>query len=178
MKVASVAVLTAILAAAAPAHAEPDESKSEAKSETTAFTLSLGGTLASASLMAYGLSRPAASGVAMFDIGLLSTLITPSLGHFYAGDIWTAGLGMRAAGGAVALVGVAQALGCLDTEDTCNFVGGGGLALTAGGVLAAAGAFYDIATAPKAARRYNAKHVSLVPASPGANVGLSIAGQF
>ena len=116
----------------------------------------------------------------MFDVALLSTLITPSLGHIYAGDYWTAGLGMRAAGGAVALVGVAQALDCgiIYASKECGFFSGGEAALVLGGTLAAAGAIYDIATAPKSARRYNERRFSIVPASPGANIGLSIAGQF
>ena len=40
------------------------------------------------------------------------------------------------------------------------------------------GVIWDIATARSAVRRYNENHISLVPAAPGANLGLSIAGRF
>lgn len=173
MKLAVVAALTATLAA--PAHAEPEESSP--KSETTALALSLGGTLASAGLMAYGLSRgPEKAGVAMFDVGLASALITPSLGHFYAGKVMTTGLVLRGAGAAIAAVGAAQSLGCWD--NTCNAWDSGLVALGVGASVAAVGAIWDIATAPKAARDYNARHVRIAPIGPGGSIGLGFMGEF
>jgi hypothetical protein len=179
MQLASVAVFTAILAAAAPARAETDAPKSE----NTALALSLGGTLASAGLMASGfslMSHDDETGARLMGVGLMSFAITPSLGHIYSGKILTGGLALRAGGAAVALVGVAQALDCgiIWSSKDCGFFTSGEAAVLLGGTLAAAGVIWDIASAPRAARRYNEKHISLVPAAPGASLGLSLAGRF
>lgn len=174
MKLACTLALIASLAAGT-AHAEPDSPKNE----NTALALSLGGTLASAGLMAYGVMRDGdeASGV-LIGAGLVSSLVTPSLGQFYSGRILTPGLGLRVAGGAVALIGVAQTLSCVSADRDCDSFTDGPATIALGGGLAALGAVLDIATAPRAARSYNERHLQLVPASTGANLGLSLTGRF
>jgi len=179
MKLAAVAVLAATLTAAAPAHAETDPPKSE----TTALALSLGGSLASVGLMAAAFSdlvHEDETTAHLFGAGLLSLAITPSLGHIYSGKVLTGGLALRAGGAALALVGLAQALDCglIEVRRSCGFFESGEAAVVLGGTVAAAGVIWDIATAPRAARRFNEKHVTLVPAAPGASLGLSLAGRF
>ena len=177
MKFVCVAALTTTIATIAPAQAEP----SSPKSETTALALSLGGTVASVGVAAYGFANmidghEESSSVGLWAGGLLSLVITPSLGHIYAGDGMTNGLALRAGGAAVAVVGFFQWARC--TDENCGFLEGGHPTLLVGGGLAAAGVIWDIATARKAARRTNEKRLSLVPAAAGAKVGLSLAGSF
>ena len=177
MQLASVAVLTATLAAAAPADADTDPRPP--RSENVALGLSLGGSLMSVGLMAAALSdlpNDDSDAATLWATGILTLAITPSLGHLYAGDVWTPGLGVRAAGAALAAVGAVQSVDCL--FESCGFVDGGGAALVAGAGLVAIGAVWDIATARDAARRYNEKRISLVPSAPGANIGLSLVGRF
>jgi hypothetical protein len=188
MKLACLALAATLAAASAPALANPSEPTSPAtdgKDPTTALTLSLGGTLVSAGMMGYALHRLASrtdsyndsTGVTIFDIGLFSTLITPSLGQFYAGNYLSTGLVIRGAGAAVAAVGAVQAIGCVDSSTSCN---DGKVALAIGAGVVAVGAIWDIVDAPRAANRWNLKHVQLAPVSvgTGSSVGLGVSGQF
>jgi hypothetical protein len=115
-------------------------------------------------------------------LGLAAATVGPSLGQWYAGRWFTAGLGIRLA--STALVVTALELdrrchaGCgkEGTYATLAYVGIGGLVV---------GAVHDIVTAPGAAREYNQKHaltLSLGPTllrSPGGPAyGLAAHGSF
>jgi hypothetical protein len=140
------------------------------RSETRATALALGGTLASISTIALGYysvatTDPAAGvdigGGLMVLTGAASLLVTPSLGHFYAGERFTTGMALRLGGATAAITSLAATRGdclalCSQTEKTAS---------TRWQVLAATGAatfvagvVWDIATAHGAARDYNRDH--------------------
>ena len=174
MKLACLAAATALLASTA-AHADTPEG---GKDENTALLLSLGGTAASVALVVAGANSEGSNGDSLVTIGLLSSLVTPSFGHWYAGDYFTAGMGMRAGGGLLAIVGLGQALGCAfaeESDSSCNGDSGAAFMLLGVG-LYAGGTIYDIATAPSAARRWNEHHLQLSPmmVSSGAHSGMGV----
>ena len=126
------------------------------KSADTALMLSLGGTAASIGLVVAG---GAANNGGMVAAGLLSSLVTPSFGEWYAGKPLTAGMGIRVASAAAEIAGIAEALKCWDTENSCSSNDGAAGALMLGGLIGyAAGTIYDIADAPSSAREYNRAH--------------------
>ena len=165
-----------LVLAARIASAEPDT-----RSENTALLLSLGGTAASVAMIASGEHNHSNGGDSLVTIGVLSTLVTPSFGHWYAGDYLTAGMGIRAASAASMLVGVGQIVSCEGTDHSCD--NSAGFFIIGGLIGYGAGALYDIATAPRAARRYNAEHRTFVmptvlnPPS-GPVMGVGIGGSF
>lgn len=152
------------------------------KSEDTAFALSLGGTAASAALIVGGFSSNNA-GLAL--AGMASSLVTPSLGQWYAGKPLTAGMGIRAASAVATIVGFGEALSCLD-EENCQTPDSAAYLLFGGLAGYAVGTIYDLATAKDAAREYNAKHgwrVTVAPtalrtASGQSTMGVGIGGSF
>ena len=172
--------LVASVAAASVAHADPGDEGP--KSPDTALQLSLGGTLASAAMLGIGLSSNN-GGLAM--AGLATSLVTPSLGEWYAGKPLTAGMGIRVASAAAEIAGLAEAFKCIDAEDTCsNDSGAAGLLIFGGLIGYAAGTIYDIADAPRSAREYNRMHswqitptVMRTP-SGDAKMGVGIGGTF
>lgn len=146
------------------AHADDGSSPSDgARSEHTALALSLGGTAASIAVTAVGFST---DNHALGVVGLGSTLLTPSLGEWYAGKPLTIGMGIRAASTVAFLAGVAGT--CTDVpcenhfDSAASYLMVGGLAGMAGGAL------YDIVTAKAAAREYNAKHGYTLTVAPTA----------
>lgn len=203
MKLAALASLVAgitVTALAAPASAqpaltplvepasaprEPLATPADAKSPTTAILLSLGGTAGSLALMVAGANSSGANADSLVTVGLLSTLVTPSLGHWYAGHYLTGGMAMRAGGGVLVIAGLAQALGSsLDSENSGSGDNGdsGAAMFLVGAGLYVGGALYDIATAPSAAERWNTTHLQLAPTmvSSGTHttVGLGLGGSF
>ena len=195
MKLAAAATVATALAAATPAHAQPAltpalvpagprepahvANQDEEKSGSTALLLSLGGAVGSLALTVVGANMENGSGASLMTVGVLSSIITPSFGHWYAGEYWTAGLGMRAGGGIAFVAGAAQAFGCIDAENSCD--DGAALVLVGAG-LYIGGTLYDIATAPSAAERWNEKHLQLAPTvvSSGTHqtLGLGLGGAF
>lgn len=151
------------------------------KNPGTALLLSLGGTAASAALVIAGGENDSAG---MITAGLVTSLVTPSLGEWYAGKPLTAGMGIRAASAAATMVGFAQALSCIDAEGSCQSADSAGVLIAGGLIGYATGTIYDIATAPRVARAYNRHHaVTLQPAmvrTPGGmtTVGVGIGGTF
>ncbi|HEY0482731.1 MAG TPA: hypothetical protein VGD37_34655 [Kofleriaceae bacterium] len=129
-------------------------------SESTALWLSLGGTAMSWTILIAGLKaddgNPAAGRIA--EIGAFGTLFAPTLGHWYAREIGTRGLGLRLAGVGALMFGAILVLGC---EDECGSSGPAAGALLLGAGLYVAGTIDDIATAPSAARRYNQRFSGL-----------------
>ena len=196
-KLATFSVLAATLLPASLAHADDGEAPGQTpmmqpgvtagttapKNEDTAFALSLGGTAASAALTVAGFSSDS-GGLAL--AGLASSLVTPSLGEWYAGKPLTAGMGIRAVSAVVTVVGFGESLACIDTDDECHTPDSAGYLLLGGLVGYAAGSIYDIATAKRTAREYNESHgwhVTLAPAavrtaSGQSTMGVGIGGTF
>ena len=143
------------------------------KNAGTAVLLSLGMTAGGLGLAALGDSEriPALStaGSIMFVVG-------PTAGHIYAGHAWNAGLGARLAGAGVAMLGVVEAVGCIDgcSSDRGNAAA---VLLIGGGLLYVGGGLYEIATAGEAAHRYNREHGFEATVVPTGN-GVALAGRF
>ena len=185
------AAAAAVLTVATAAHAQaPGQTLASVppdvgpKDPDTALLLSLGGTMASHALVLAGLVSD--NGDLILG-GLATSLVTPSLGQWYAGKPLTAGMGIRAASALVTIAGVAQSLECLDfegSETSCHGGDSAGLLIAGGLIGYATGTIYDVATAPRAAREYNHRHaVTVQPSllrtpSGGTSVGVGIGGTF
>lgn len=104
-------------------------------------------------------------------------VIGPSMGHVYADGTWlTTGFKIRVAGSALVLATAAGTLtNGLDLETSLTL-------FAAGGVTYFVGSIYDIATAPSATRRRNARdraaQLHLAPIVSQAGAGLSLTGVF
>jgi hypothetical protein len=162
--------------------ASADSDVLEPKSRTEAIVLSASGTALSLSLVTAGL---ATSNSTVLSAGVLSSLVTPSAGEIYAGQIVTWGMAMRVASAGIGLAGVSEALKCFDSEGTCqNNQGLATTLLLVGGLGYASGIIYDIATAGTAVDHYNNKHgLRVTPlvarsATTGQTFGLGLSGSF
>jgi hypothetical protein len=181
-KLLVLAVAATALCSATVAHADPTESGDRGpKDPTTALELSLGGTAASGALLGIGIG---ANNGGMIAAGVLSSLVTPSLGEWYAGKPVTLGMGLRAASAFVLLAGLSESLKCLDETDCTNNTQAAGALVLGGLVGYAGGTIYDIALAPSAARDFNREHqIHLAPTymrtpSGNATMGVGIGGTF
>lgn len=185
MKLAALAAV-ATLAVGTSAHAQPALTPAQPRSApvdadrkdpTTATLLSLGGTAASVGLFLVGVDR---EDEGLVTAGLLTSLVTPSLGHWYAGDYFTPGLGLRLGGATLVMAGVASAIGSIDNENSSGDQGATMFVLGAG--LYVGGTLYDLATAGRAAESWNTAHLQFAPTmvSSGAHttVGLGLGGSF
>ena len=91
------------------------------RSPGTALALSLGGTAAAYAMVAWGTAAPdSAAGQTMGWVGVGSALIAPSLGHWYAGEGFTTGLGLRLGGAGMGAVGALSLQRC--TEESGDLV--------------------------------------------------------
>ena len=207
MRISGILLALAFSTASARADDDPPAPpKPEHKSEDTAFWLSAGSTAAAAGMiglglaMSYGFSPTADNpprllkvplhnwGNGIADAGAFALLFTPSIGHWYAHEIWTRGMTIRALGFvALAGAGVAGlANACFDPADfDCPPPNEGAQeAEVAFEILAAAlftaGAIDDVATARSAAGEYNRTHArsTIMPLVQAHAVGLGIAGAF
>jgi hypothetical protein len=133
------------------------------KNEDTALAWSLGGTAASVGMMVIGAKS---NNGELAVAGALSSLITPSLGEWYAGQYMTWGMGLRAAGLVSMTAGAVDSF-CWDNCDQ-NKVSQGRTLLTLGMIGYIGGALVDIAGAPHAARSYNEAHASHLSFAPTA----------
>lgn len=173
----SLAVLAALALTSRVAAADD-----QLKNPDTALAWSVAGTAASVGVVAIGAQTHNSS---LVGWGVLSSLLTPSLGEWYAGKYVTAGMGLRLLGGAVAIAGVAQAFetSCyIDCNSSSSSTSGGGLVLV-GLATFAGGTLYDIATARSAARDYNTSHrLTVLPTvlhpPSGPVYGLGVGGRF
>ena len=178
-KLVALVVAAAALCSTTLAHA--DDGDEGPKDPSTALALSLGGTLASGALVAIG---AAANNGDIAAAGVLSSLVTPSLGEWYAGKPVTLGLGLRAASAIAFVAGADEAFKCFLADDTChNNTTEAGILLFGGLAGYATGTIYDIATAKSSAREYNVHHLQLAPTymrtpSGNATMGVGIAGTF
>jgi hypothetical protein len=165
--------------AGAPMAGEPMAGEPmEAKSEQAAFGLSLLGTVAPfvVTVAAASTDQPE-----LALAGAIGMLVGPSLGHWYAGRYATGGLLMRGAGVALVLGGLVQALDDLGCDGSCGGSDGETLAI-AGAAVFVGGTLYDLATAGRAAREWNERHLDMGPtvvsSASGPVPGLGVAGSF
>lgn len=149
----------------------------EEKSEQAALGLSLLGTIAPFMVTVAAVSSDQPE---LALAGAVGMLIGPSLGHWYAGQYVTGGLLIRGAGAALVLGGLVQALDDFGCEGSCGSEGAT-LAL-AGAAVFIGGTLYDLATAGRAAREWNEKHLDMGPmvvsSVSGPVAGLGVAGSF
>lgn len=119
------------------------------KSTGTAVGLSLGATfippLVASAIAGDNENR---NDTLVYGLLIASAVIGPSAGRIYAGDFFTAGLGIRAAGMTAILVG---ANGDRSTDDAVGYIVLGSLALLGGAIA-------DIAGTGAAVREYNFEH--------------------
>ncbi len=169
-------VLAPLSAPAQPAPVAP-RARAGRKDPGVATLLSIAGTVVpTAALFAAGSAGSAGGDV--FVASVIGMELGPSLGHWYAGDYLTAGLGLRAGGTALVVAGLSQAFDC--NGDSCRSSGTAPAAF--GAALFASGVVYDIATAGHAANAWNTGHLQLAPttiSSAGhATVGVGLGGSF
>lgn len=120
--------------------------------------------------------------------GLVTSVFTPSLGQYYAGEYLSWGMAVRAAsGGAIAVgaFGLVQHNRCPDAngEHPCTGLTEIGVALIAAGVIGyVGGVAYDIYDTPDAVDRYNSRHGFFVAPSasmtPDGTTTFGVAGRF
>jgi len=150
------------------------------KSPAVALGVSLGFTLTGAGL-AFSWAAHRNDGVSA--LGGVLMFVGPSTGRWYAGESSLSGLGVRALA-AITTVGIFLTLfaerSCdIDTpncDDTVERV-----VLGSGGAVWAASSVYDIVRAPRAARDYNARNLTVVPmiqTPAGGATGLVLGGHF
>lgn len=178
----AVAIVTMLLlgAVAAPARAD--------KSETTSVALAATGTgVSSAMVLAAFLIHPESGDVnqPLLIGGIVSSVITPSLGHLYSNQWLTIGMGIRGIAGALALYGLSskQDQPCATRpNENCPEVTGTGLTLISLAAIAyIGGVAYDVRDARPAARRYNLRHAggaALAPTAFPHGGGLTVVGRF
>jgi hypothetical protein len=165
---------------AASAHADDAPPVPDERSGTTALVLSGAGTALPVLLMATHEVQPGSIRDGIFTVGTIGLVLGPSVGHWYAGEGFSLGLGLRLAGVAVALVGVSAAKSsCTDPPQNECGIAIGAYSVLAAGTLVGAGAIYDVATAPRAAHRYNREHaITVTPMPLHAGYGVGLAGRF
>ena len=169
------------------AHAEP-------KNHKTAQWLSGGGVAVSSALVVGGFAfagRGETFNMPLLWSGIATSVVSPSLGEWYAGEWVTIGMAVRVTGAGIASFAIAHQqydTVCLDSTSaapkTCRVFNGTGIVLLGLAAIAfVGGAAYDVADAPEAVDRYNAHHGFAVTPMPmagpqGLVPGVSIAGYF
>lgn len=191
------AAAVAVLTATSIASAEPYDATEPHKDAGVAIGLSVGGTAASIGLIAAGANMSdRAGGPGLVTAGVLSLIVTPALGEIYSGKYFTPGMGMRLAGGGLAVIGAMEALSHLcfgnfdngtSTDSSCSSNATPDYfpvtMLGIGAALAVSGTIYDIATAGTAAEHWNnAHHLALaptmIPSTTGPTAGVALGGVF
>ena len=117
-----------------------------------------------------------------FYAGVGTSIVTPSLGHWYAGKWLTVGMGVRAGAALLAVYGITrtQDQPCdVDPTENCPTLTGTGftvLALAAIGYIG--GVAYDLFDTPRSVERYNRLHVTLAPTASDRSAGLALVGRW
>jgi len=151
------------------------------KSSSTAEWLSTGITLGGLGLMVLAPKIAEASesvGWGTLAVGGLAFLVGPTTGHIYAGNTWNTGLKLRIATATLVGAGVAYAFNSDGWgREEAGLVGAALLVLTIPYLAATA---YEVSTAKKSARNYNARYQSQVGIAPivGRDMGLAFVGRF
>jgi hypothetical protein len=188
-------LVAASAVSAAPAEAQPAPVFYHRKSHDIAKGLSGVGAGVSTALVftSFLLTDPHNPyNVPLFYSGVATSIVTPSLGEYYAEQYLTWGEALRAGAAGLAILGVnlTTPTSCLTTADdnSCSRISTAGIAiLGAGLIIYIGGMFYDVLDAPDAVDRYNYNarmHVmlapGLMPSSTGAppGGGLWLSGTF
>jgi hypothetical protein len=159
-------VIVVLLAVSSIAHAE---SKPERKSRGIALALAAAGTIVPVAVIAAGFDD---KNVTMMLAGTGTLMLSPSLGHWYAGEVFTTGMGVRIVGGGLALLSAAY---LANGDSGSNFLG---FTLIGGISLLGAGTLMDVVAAPRAVDAWNAEHVEVTVVKTGNGYGLGVAGTF
>jgi hypothetical protein len=154
----SVGVLALSHNAGAQPSAQPDST--DTVSENTALALSIAGTAVPTAMMASGPLVNDHVGAGLFLGGMTAALVAPSAGEFYTHHLLTWGMGIRAIGVATTIYGIgvvgSEGLACgLVGASDCHTGWHGEAIFYSGLAITAAGAAYDIVTAPRSARARN-----------------------
>jgi hypothetical protein len=169
---------------ASPAAAEKDPK--------TALVISGIGTGASAALVLSSVVIGADSGTVhrpTFFAGVGTSLITPSLGHWYAGEWLTIGMGIRTGAALIAVLGATQTRDdrCdVDPTKVCPTLTNAGFTMLGlAGIAYVAGVAYDVVDAPDAVERHNGTRpphnpfaMRLVPTTSTHGAGLAVLGRW
>lgn len=137
--------------------------------ETTALHLSLEATALSWAVVLVATAADQSHSDEVNAVGLAGAVVGPSVGHWYAHSFPTAGVAVRALGVAAVLLG---------SEARDEGSDAGTALVVAGAGLVAASTVYDILTAPRRARQYNGRVVSVAPVIRGDGAQLAIIGRF
>ena len=176
MRVALVALALAIVLAASPASAE--------KSRKTALVLSgLSTGVSSALVLSSFLIKADGTVFApTFYAGVGSSVITPSLGQWYAGKWLSIGMAVRVAAAGLATLAIAQRRDdpCfVDPTEICPTLSGTGFTvLSLAAIAYIGGVAYDVIDTPKAIERHNRGHAMLTPTLSPRGAGGAIVGQW
>jgi hypothetical protein len=162
------------------ASSSPTARDSDERSPVGAGVLSAGTTLGGALALVAGVRSGDRTEEAL---GAVAFAVGPTVGHWYAGERWSSGLGLRLGGAVAGAAGVGIALTCTsDARDSSCSVGND--LMLAGAALYVVGAVYEIATAPGAAHDHNLRvrdatfTVAPLASRDGAVPGLVLAGRF
>jgi hypothetical protein len=178
--------VVAVLALLCVAHTARADDGSSPRSETEATLLAVGGSLVGPALIVTALEEgndyrgPLHQEFwPMMVAGGITTIFGPSLGNFYAGNVLSAGLGVRLAATAVLGIGASVLAGEVFSVNT---IGIGFFGLIGGATVIALGDALDIREASRAAADFNRHHVSIAPmvarTAAGSQTGLQIVGSF
>jgi hypothetical protein len=182
-------VATILVAALSTAHAE--------KKKTTAQALSgIGAGVSSAMILAaflvsdgtsyYGSWEPGHVNHPLLYTGFGVSVVSPSLGEYYAGQYLTIGEGVRAGAAALAIAAIAKGETnerCETIDDpnvTCKaFSRTGVVLLSIAAIAYVGGVAYDVLDASDAVDRFNTSHgIIIVPTASPSGAGLAISGRF
>ncbi len=165
--------------------------QAEPRKLNTAYALSGVGTGASVALIAGAFLLPPHSGdinLPMLYAGLATSVVTPSLGNWYAGSWLNVGMGIRVvAGGLATYVAITQRdeIQCGgSTPEFCRRLSNTGVTLLGiAGIVYVGGAAYDFKTLQADVDAYNAKHPfqwapTVSPSPTGTGAVLGIGGTF
>lgn len=169
----------------------PSVADAKPRKLTTAYALSGVGAGVSLGLVAGAFVLPPHSGdiyLPMLYIGLGTSVVTPSLGNWYAGRWFTVGMGIRlVAGGLATVVAATQRdeVQCgTSSPEFCRRLSNTGVTLLGiAGIVYIGGAAYDFKTLRDDVDTYNAKHrfqwaPVLTPSPSGTGALLGVGGTF
>jgi hypothetical protein len=169
------------------------------KSVETAKQLAVAGSLLGPAIAGVGFFAGGRANRNLVAVGLGVSVFAPSAGRWYADEVGTGLIAVRATGGAVVAAGLLYyAFGeyctsfCFKSEQeykATELKSGGTSVMLAGAAIVIAGSIFDIATTGDAVRRYNQKHSALstlkiapmiqpATSSRGTVTGLSMTGSF
>jgi hypothetical protein len=178
MRAASSIALVLVLAGSIRSSSARAEPAPEPKDPATAEWMSGVPALLGGLLIAEGLRSRDDSGAGAALIGGAVLTIGPSAGHWYAGETFTAGMGLRLVGDALIFYGAQR-------DISCNCDNSGGPIALGGLALLMFGAGYDVATAGGAVDTWNHAHAShvtvmptAIPTTGGPAPGMMLTGSF